>query len=166
MITNLDQSLLHLRHAIIDLSTFDQRPGTHEPTDSLLCRKAVRLLTCLSADTDNVFVCLSARHLKEDLNIVARAFEDETIDKLYRAGADHVVSPNVSGAIRMTAMLMRPSLLDFLDVSARPHGLSLRFEQAAVAVGSRVVGKTLAEARIPHATGLLVIALRKKSDNN
>jgi voltage-gated potassium channel len=128
--------------------------------------RASGLLTCLSADTDNVFVCLSARHLKKDLNIVARALEDESVDKLYRAGADHVVSPNVSGAIRMTAMLLRPEVVDFLDVSTRSQGLSLRFEQAAVPAGSRLVGKTLAEARIPQETGLLVIALRKKSQDD
>lgn len=92
--------------------------------------RASGLLACLSADTDNVFVSLSARHLKSDLNIVARALEDDSIDKLYRAGANHVVSPNVSGAIRMTAMLLRPEVLDFLDVSTRSQGLSLRFEQA------------------------------------
>ena len=34
--------------------------------------RARGLLTCLSADTENVFVCLSARHLKHDLTIVAR----------------------------------------------------------------------------------------------
>jgi voltage-gated potassium channel len=128
--------------------------------------RASGLLTCLSADTDNVFVCLSARHLKKDLNIVARALEDESVDKLYRAGADHVVSPNVSGAIRMTTMLLRPEVLDFLDVSTRSQGLSLRFEQASVPAGSQIVGKTLAKARIPQNTGLLVIALRKKSHDS
>lgn len=43
-----------------------------------------------------MFVCLSAKDLNPDLTIVARALKDETVDKLYRAGADHVVSPNVS----------------------------------------------------------------------
>jgi len=124
------------------------------------------LLTCLSADTDNVFVCLSARHLNKGLNIVARALEDETVDKLYRAGADHVVSPNVSGAIRMTAMLLRPEILDFLDVSTRSQGLSLRFEQASLPAGSKLVGKTLAQAQTPQNTGLLVIALRKTAQDN
>ena len=92
---------------------YDQYPGVLVVTgDATLdhnlveagVAKASGLLACLSADTDNVFVSLSARHLKEDLNIVARALEDDSIDKLYRAGANHVVSPNVSGAIRMTAM--------------------------------------------------------------
>lgn len=127
-------------------------------------QNALGLVTCLSEDTDNVFVCLSARHLRKDLNIVARAQDDETVDKMYRAGADHVVSPNVSGAIRMAAMLLRPEVVDFLDVSTRSQGLSLRFEQTRIPEGSPVASRTLAEAQIPQKTGLLVIALRKGSE--
>ena len=59
------------------------------------------IIASLSADTDNLFVCLSARDIRKDLEIVARAYEEENVPKLYRAGANHVVSPNASGAIRM-----------------------------------------------------------------
>lgn len=77
------------------------------------------LIACLSADTDNLFVCLSARDLQKDIEIVARAFEEETVSKLYRSGADHVVSPNASGAIRMASFMLRPDVVSFLDVATR-----------------------------------------------
>lgn len=125
--------------------------------------RARGLLTCLSAEPDNVFVCLSARDLNAGLTIVARAFEEDTMDKLYRAGANHVVSPNVSGALRMASMLLRPAVVDFLDIAARSHGMALRLEQADIAPDSSLAGKTLAEAAIPQATGLIVIAIHKKS---
>ncbi len=124
--------------------------------------KAAGLVTCLSADADNLFVCLSARDLAAGVNIVARAYEEETMDKLYRAGANHVVSPNVSGAIRMASMLLRPSVVSFLDIATRSSEMSLRVEQAPVSASSSLAGKTLAEARIPQHTGLIVIALKKK----
>jgi len=123
--------------------------------------RAKGLVTCLSADADNLFVCLSARDLMATLRIVARAYEEETMDKLYRAGADHVVSPNVSGAIRMASVLVRPSVVSFLDVATRSSDLSLRMEQSTIEPSSPVAGKTLAEAHIPQETGLIVIALRK-----
>ena len=126
--------------------------------------KARGLLSCLSADTDNVFVCLSARDLNPDLTIVARALEEGSMDKLYRAGADHVVSPNVSGAIRMASMLLRPDVVAFLDIATRSDGLDLRFEQAVVQPDSQLAGRTLIEARIPQETGLIVIAVRKQGD--
>jgi voltage-gated potassium channel len=38
------------------------------------------LLSCLSADSDDVFVCLSARDLNPDLTIVARALEEGSVE--------------------------------------------------------------------------------------
>ena len=122
------------------------------------------LVTCLSQDTDNLFVCLSARDLAATVKIVARAYEEETMDKLYRAGADHVVSPNVSSAIRMASVLLRPSAVSFLDIATRSSDLALRMEQAVIGQKSPVAGQTLMEAKIPQRTGLIVIALRKRSE--
>ena len=123
--------------------------------------KAKGLVAALSADADNLFVCLSARTLRPDLTIVARAYEEETIPKLERAGADHVVSPNVSSAIRIASAMLHPKVLSFLDIATRSAGLSLRLEQLSVPRGSSLAGRTLMEAGIPQATGLVVIALRK-----
>lgn len=128
--------------------------------------RAQGLVTCLSADTDNLFVCLSARDLCPDLTIVSRAVDELTVDKLFRAGANHVVSPNVSGAIRMASVLLRPSVVSFLDIATRSSELSLRLEQSSIDPKSRLAGKTLAEARIPQETGLIVIALRKGEDSD
>jgi voltage-gated potassium channel len=121
------------------------------------------LIASLSADTDNLFVCLTARDLRPDLEIVARAYEEETVPKLYRAGANHVVSPNASGAIRMASYMLRPVVVSFLDVATRSPDLTLRMEQETVSGESHLVGKTLMDAQIPKKTGLIVIGLRKKN---
>ena len=126
--------------------------------------KARGLITCLSADADNLYVCLSARDLAARPTIVARAYEEESIDKLYRAGADQVVSPNVSSAIRMASVLLRPSVVSFIDIATRSPDLKLRMEQTQVREGSSIAGKTLEEARIPQQTGLIVIAIGKHTD--
>ena len=126
--------------------------------------RARGLVSCLSADADNVFVCLSARDLNPDLTIVARAHEEGSMGKLYRAGADHVVSPNVNGAIRMASILLRPEVVSFLDIVTRSEGLALRFEQAVVQADSQLAGRTLIDAHIPQETGLIVIAVRKQID--
>jgi len=139
--------------------------ATHD--DTLMqagLERARGLVACLSADTDNLFVCLSARDLKPDLTIVARAYEEETVDKLYRAGATHVVSPNVSGAIRMASVLLRPSVVSFLDIATRSSSMSLRMEQTLIDDESPLLGRTLAQAAIPQQTGLIVLAMRKEVD--
>lgn len=122
--------------------------------------RARGLVSCLSQDTDNLFVCLSARDLNAGLTIVARAYEEQTMQKLYVAGADHVVSPNVTGGVRMASVLLRPGVVTFLDVMARGEDLSLRLEQVDITPDSPLVGLTLQEAQIPQRTGLIVIAIR------
>jgi len=126
--------------------------------------KARGLVASLSKDTDNVYVALSARSLNPGLTIVARAYEDESVQKLYRAGADHVVSPNVTGALRMTAVLLRPSVVSFLDVATRSPDVDLRLEEATVSESSKICGRTLRDARIREETGLMVIAVRKPAN--
>ena len=123
--------------------------------------RARGLVSCLSADTDNLFVCLSARDLNPELTIVVRAYEEETMNKLYRAGATHVVSPNVSGAMRMASVLLRPSVVSFLDIATRSSSLELRMEQLQIPDAGALAGKSLKEARIPQKAGLIVIATRK-----
>lgn len=123
--------------------------------------RASGLISCLSHDTDNLFVCLSARHLNPDMVIVARAQDESTIPKMYRAGADHVVSPMVTGAIQMASVVLRPTVLSFLDVATQSSEISLRLEEATVGKKSRFAGGTLKSARIPQETGLLVVAVRK-----
>jgi voltage-gated potassium channel len=123
--------------------------------------RAMGLAACLSADADNLFLCLSARALRPDIMIVARGYEEDTMAKLYRAGADHVISPNISGAIQMASFILRPSVVSFLDIATHSPDLALRLEQSEVRTGSQLAGKSLAQARIPQTTGLIVIALRK-----
>lgn len=123
--------------------------------------RAKGLVSCLSADADNLYVCLSARHLNPDLIVVARAEGKPAIDKMYRAGATHVVSPNVSGAVWVASLLVRPSVASFLDMTAPGSHLTRHIDHATVGGTSQVAGLSLAEARIPQETGLVVIAIRK-----
>ncbi len=116
---------------------------------------------CLAEDADNLLVCLTVRGLNSDVRIVSRAYNEESYEKLHRAGADHVVSPNVTGGIRMASTLLRPSVVSFLDVATHGADIDLRLEEAEIPEGSPLVGQSLADARIPQRTGLIVLALRR-----
>jgi voltage-gated potassium channel len=119
------------------------------------------LAACLAEDADNLLVCLTARDLKADLPMVARAYNEESIEKLRRAGAEHVVSPNQTGGIRMAFTLLRPHVVSFLDCVIRDAGIELRLEQATIPASSHLVGQTLSAAQIPQRTGLIVLGLRR-----
>lgn len=136
--------------------------ATHDETlERARIDEARGLISALSRDEDNLYVTLSARALNPDLTIVSRAQEEETMNKLYRAGADHVVSPNITGGARMASALLRPNVLSFLDVITGAEGLALRLEEVGLPEGSRLSDMTLEEARIPQKTGLIVIAVHE-----
>jgi len=118
------------------------------------------LVCTLSQDTDNLFVCLTGRDLQPNLTIVSRAYDEDAASKLRKAGADHVISPNVTGGIRIASVLLRPEVVSFLDVVTRGEDLDLLLEEIHVPEGSPLAGRSLAEAEIPRKTGLIVLAIR------
>ncbi len=118
------------------------------------------LVAALSADTDNLFVCLTARDLQPALTIVSRAYDEDAGAKLRKAGANHVVSPHISGGIRMASVLLRPQVMSFLDVVTRSEDLELMLEQIPVPPDSPLDGVPLARAEIPRKTGLIVLAIK------
>lgn len=120
------------------------------------------LAACLSDDADNLLVSLTARGMCPKLTIVARAYDEESPDKLHRAGADHVISPNHTGGVRMASTLLRPSVVSFLDVATTAGDINLRLEEAAIPEDSPLVGQRLEDARIPQETGLIVLAVRRR----
>lgn len=119
------------------------------------------LVTTLPSDKDNLFVILTARELNPKLRIVSRAVEDESFPKLRKAGADSVVSANQIGGLRMVSEMIRPRVVSFLDSMLRDPSRVLRVEEAEVADGSPVAGKTLADLDLHNRVGLVVIAQRR-----
>ncbi len=119
------------------------------------------LITALSEDAANLYVVISARAMKPDITIVARAVDTHAANKIYKAGATHVISPNLTEGMRMAATVLRPNVVSFLDVMSNDQGFTLRLEEIRVPKGSRFAGKTLRQMEIPQRTGLIVIAIKK-----
>ena len=118
------------------------------------------LVTTLNTDADNLFVTLTARSLREDLFIVARARVESSEGKLAQAGADRVVNPQRIGGSRMAAFVLQPHVAEFLDVVMHDGSLEFRLEELPVPDGSPLAGKSLREAHIRDSTGALILALR------
>lgn len=118
------------------------------------------LVAAIADDADNLFVTLSARNLKPDLFIVARARVASSEAKLLQAGADRVVNPQHIGGARMAAFTNQPHVAEFLDVVMHDGSLDLRIEEVAIPPASPVAGATLREAHLRDRTGALVLAIR------
>ncbi|TAE70716.1 MAG: potassium channel protein [Bacteroidetes bacterium] len=78
--------------------------------------RARALITTLPKDADNVFVTLSARQLKPDLYIIARANETGSETKLLHAGANKIVRPDFIGGTYMANLVLKPEVVEFLDI--------------------------------------------------
>lgn len=73
------------------------------------------LITALGKDSDNMLTVITARTLRSDLFIIARANHDGASDKLLRVGANRAVSPYQISAFRMATFALRPNIADFVD---------------------------------------------------
>ena len=65
----------------------------------------------------------------------------------------------------MAALMLRPTVISFLDIITHAGNRVLDLEDVPVIRGSSIDGKTLVDVRIPEKTGLIVLAIRKKSDD-
>jgi len=74
--------------------------------------------------------------------IVARCDSMEHTQKLERAGANQVLFPHMYGGLRMAQSVLRPSVVNFMDLAMRGENADLQMEQLTVALDSEVRART------------------------
>ena len=116
--------------------------------------RARALIACVDSDAENVFITLTARELRPDLTIVARAGREESERKLRRAGADRVVSPYKSSGSDMARLALHPQVAEVVDVAPE-----YRLEEIEVTVGCPGAGQALGDVR----GSAIIAALRDRS---
>jgi len=117
-------------------------------------------VSAVGGDAENIYIVLTARGLRSDLKILARASEEEATSKLLRAGASQVLSPYHFIGHRMAQLLLRPNVLDFVDAAFGRERLDFEIGEVNISATSRLVGKKLGESEIPRQAGVIVLALR------
>ena len=66
-------------------------------------RAKVALVT-FGSDADSILTVVSLKYLKPGINTIVRVARHENIDKMYRVGADTVVSPELEGGKSMSSV--------------------------------------------------------------
>lgn len=122
--------------------------------------QARALVAALETDADNLFVTLSGRSLRSDLFIVARAREEESVNKLERAGADRVVNPQELGAQRMASFVAQPNVADYVDIVMHERDRTFRLQEVVVPPGSPAERRSLGDLDLRASTGAMVFAVR------
>jgi voltage-gated potassium channel len=118
------------------------RPSEDELMKAAGIEKAVSVLACVDSDAENIFICLTARELRSDITIVARASVEDSEKKLLRAGADRVISPYKSSGAEMARLALQPQVTGVVDVAPE-----YRMEEIDVTQGCEAAGKTIGEVR-------------------
>ncbi len=126
----------------VDVRFLEGDPGADEVLRAAGIERARGVIACVDSDADNIFICLTARGLREDVEIVARAAVEDSERKLLRAGADRVVSPYKSSGNEMARLALHPQVSGVVDVAPE-----YRMEEISVCPGSEGEGKTVGDVR-------------------
>jgi voltage-gated potassium channel len=82
-------------------------------------------------DGKNIMITLTAKQLNPRVRLVARCHELRNAEKLRRAGADQVVSPDFTGGMRLASVMTRPHVVSFFDEMLRTEH-RLRLEEVVL----------------------------------
>jgi voltage-gated potassium channel len=160
-----------LRQAGVKLVTIDSDPAHREMANQLGVtyvesyaaddevllgagiERARAVIACVDSDADNIFIALTARGLRPDILIIARASAEDSEKKLLRAGADRVISPYKTSGSEMARVALHP------QVGGRVQVADYRLEEIDVPTACDGVGKTIEQVR-----GDSVVVAVRRSD--
>jgi voltage-gated potassium channel len=114
--------------------------------------RARAVIACVDSDAENIFITLTAKELRPDILVIARASVEDSEKKLKRAGADRVISPYKASGTEMARLALHPQVGGAVDVSAE-----YRLEEISVTAGCEGEGQTVGDIR----GGAVIVALRR-----
>ena len=115
--------------------------------------RARAVIACVDSDAENIFIALTARGLRPDILIIARASAEDSEKKLLRAGADRVISPYKTSGSEMARVALHPQVGGAVQVA------DYRMEEIEVPPVCDGVGKTIEQVR-----GQSVIVAIRRTD--
>ncbi|XOF33068.1 MAG: potassium channel family protein [Candidatus Electrothrix sp. YB6] len=125
-------------------------------------KEARGLVAVVSTDADNLYITLTARGMNPDLFILTRSSGTPGVArKLERAGASKVISPYSIGARRMAQLIVRPTVVDFLDLAMQARELGLCMEELLITGQTSFIGKTLMQSGLRRKYDIIVVAIKR-----
>ena len=122
--------------------------------------RARGLVAAVGTDAENVYAVLTARVMKADLFIIARAEGEESISKLKKAGADRVISPYRIGGVQIAQTALRPAVVDFVEIATSSENLELSIEQIHIEKDSPLAGRPLSEVTQRDKMNVVVVGIQ------
>ncbi|MDH3323408.1 MAG: potassium channel protein [Flavobacteriaceae bacterium] len=136
--------------------------------DDILLQAGVDRASCfisaLPSDADNLFVVLSTRQINKNINIISRASQESSYEKLKLAGANNVILPDKIGGDHMASLVVVPGLMEFLDNLSIVGKTNINIEEVAVEklYNTKEV-KTIKDLDLRRKTGCTVIGYKDEN---
>lgn len=121
---------------------------------------AKALVAALPSDAENVFITLTARNLRDDIQILAKSERETSCRKLRQAGVNKIVMPHQVGAQHIERMISRPSTADLVELFAEASHLDMELDEFVITSQTPMTGKTLADSGIKMNFNLLVVGIK------
>jgi voltage-gated potassium channel len=139
------------QHAI-GVRAIEARASDDDALRAAGVERARAVIACVDSDAENIFIALTARELKADITIVARASDEDSESKLKRAGVDRVISPYKASGTEMARLALHPQVTGSVGVAD-----DYRLEEIEVSAGCEGAGQVLGDVR----GGSMVVGLRR-----
>lgn len=123
--------------------------------------RAVGIIAVVSTDAENVYTTLTAKFVNPQILVVARALGEDSEPKLRAAGADRVIKPYELVGRRIAQLVLRPSIVEFMDTIARTQGKDISIEEITIDDSSALIGETLLSSPIRKDLNIIIIAVRR-----
>ncbi len=136
----------------IGVRAIEDNPSDDDALRAAGIERARAVVACVDSDAENIFIALTARELRADITIVARASDEDSESKLKRAGADRVISPYKASGAEMARLALHPQVTGSVNVID-----DYRLEELEIAADAVGVGQMLADVR----GGSMIVAMRR-----
>ena len=121
----------------------------------------------LNNDQDNLFVTMTLRSLNPNAFLLSRCSKNQNKHKLIRSGANKVINPYITGGHRMAEMLLRPEIIDSVNVNTEEgNDLDIHIDEISIKNIPEFIGTSIKETKIKDTYDLLIVCIKKHDSLN
>ena len=124
-------------------------------------KKAKVYISLLSGDADNVFTIMSAKDLNPKLHIIARGQDKANETKLFKAGANIVISPVTLASNRIINTTLKPNVVNLIDLVTQTGDIPLSVEEITISEKSSLKDKLIKESGLREKTEAMVVGIKR-----
>jgi voltage-gated potassium channel len=125
---------------------------------------AKTFISLLASDADNIFTTMTARDLNPAIFIIARVLDAANKNKLHRIGANRVITPYELSSRRIVNTVLRPNVVDFMDVMTHSGQMALSIEEITIREDSSFAGKKIRDSGFRENYNIIVIGIKRKGE--